>query len=113
MDLTSASPDLVRANMTSRQRPFIINVEGNHSAGVTSVIKELLNRHPQKYSLHPVFEPLRNIVHSVIGDIRWNHHQTFGEGIAACTMEMMARLDPTFKKNYALRLYLCFENFVN
>lgn len=35
-----------------------------------------MNRHPpKKYTLQPVFEPLKNIVQSVIGDIRWNHQK--------------------------------------
>ena len=54
----------------AHRRPLIITVEGNHSAGVTAVVKGLMDRHPRPYKLRTVFEPLPNIVHSVIGDIR-------------------------------------------
>ena len=71
-------------------RPLVVSIEGNLLSGVSSIIKGLTDRHQSTYRLQAVYEPLKNIIHSSIGDIRWAQHKESQEGISACVLEMSA-----------------------
>ena len=74
----------------STDRKLVVSIEGNLLYGVTSIIKGLADRQQSTYSLQAVYEPLKNIIHSVIGDIRWAQHKESQEGTSVCVLETSA-----------------------
>ena len=70
----------------STDRKLVVSIEGNLLYGVASIIKGLADRQQSTYSLQAVYEPLKNIIHSVIGDIRWAQHKESQEGTSVCVL---------------------------
>ena len=80
--------------MAVAKKNYIVQIEGNHASGVSSVIKGIYEQQRQRsiipYKLKTLYEPLDSIIHSAIGNLQWHSHQNSNDKMATCIMEMSA-----------------------
>ena len=74
--------------MSTTSKPLVVHIEGNIMSGVLSVIHGLSNRQLPDCHLETVPKPVKNIVQSQIGNIRWAERKEAEHGISACVLEM-------------------------